>query len=236
MGRVVAVGGSWRRPARHVLHRVSQSGPKGPFRAANDLMEFGQMAGSIAAFRRVGRGCPMRFSRIALLLGLILLGTSGCAIAHPHGVVAQLGGSRLQMGITGFPVGRSVVIERKADLGNPLTLVPEIWTSVCAISIPAGGYYVVTLQIRMPHGAWAEGRMVRVGWGKDADGRDETGYHTFLARPDGRATSESFTHALAGGGPLAFEVRLHPRRTKHQVGPLGPVQLHTVVCKAHRTD
>jgi hypothetical protein len=117
-----------------------------------------------------------------------------------------------------------------------VSVVPEIWTSVGAISIPAGGYYVVTLQIRMPRGAWAEARLVRVGWGKDADGRDETGFHTFVARPDGRATSESFTHALAGGGPLSFEVNLHPRRKKQQVGPLGPVQLHTVVCKAHRTD
>jgi hypothetical protein len=140
------------------------------------------------------------------------------------------------MGISGFPVGRSVVIERKSHAGTALAVVPEIWTSVCAVALPAGGHYVVTLQIRMPRGAWAEARMVRVGWGKDPDGRDETGYHTFAARPDGRATSDSFTHALAGGGPLAFEVNLHPRRKSSQVGPLGPVELHTIVCKAHRTD
>jgi hypothetical protein len=140
------------------------------------------------------------------------------------------------MGISGFPVGGSVVLERKEHLGNPVSVVPEIWTSVGAISIPAGGHYVVTLQIRMPRGAWAEARLVRVGWGRDPDGRDETGLHTFAPRPDGRATSDSFTHALAGGGPLSFEVRLHPRRKKRQVGPLGPVILHTIVCKAHRTD
>jgi hypothetical protein len=179
----------------------------------------------------------MRLSTPALLLGLILVGTS--ALAHGHGspsVVAQIGGTGMNMGIAGFPVGSSVVIERKAEQGNPVAVVPEVWSTVGAISIPAGGYYVVTLQIRMPRGAWAEARMVRVGWGQDADGRDETGYHTFAPRPDGRATSESFTHAIAGGGPLDFQVRLHPRRKGYQFGPLGPVLLHTIVCKAHRTD
>jgi len=141
-----------------------------------------------------------------------------------------------QLGVPGFEVGQSVVIEHRAATGNPSAVVPDAWTSVCAIAIPAGGHYVVSLQIRMPRGAWAEARLVRVGWGKDTDGRDETGYHTFLARPDGRATSESFTHALVGGGPLSFEVNLHPRTQPDQVGPLGPVRLRTIVCKAHRTD
>jgi hypothetical protein len=147
-----------------------------------------------------------------------------------------MGASNLGMGITEFPVGRSIVIERKVHDGSAVTVLAEVWSTVCAIAIPGAGHYVVTLQIRMPRGAWAESRMVRVGWGRDPDGRDETGYHTFVARPDGRATSESFTHALAGGGTLAFEVNLHPRRKGSTVGPLGPVELHTIVCKAHRTD
>lgn len=176
----------------------------------------------------------MRSRPGALLLCVALIVASGCSPGA--GAASLLRASNVGMGITGFPVGQSVVIERKVHDGNAVIVPAEVWSTVCAIAIPRGGHYVVTLQIRMPRGGWAESRMVRVGWGRDADGRDETGYHTFVARPDGRATSESFTHALAGGGTLAFEVNVHPRRKGHAVGPLGPVQLHTIVCKAHRTD
>jgi hypothetical protein len=178
----------------------------------------------------------MRIPPLAFLLSVVLVASSSCALGERTVLTPQMSRAGLHMGISGFPVGVSVVLERKEELGNAVSVVPEIWSSVGAISIPGGGHYVVTLQIRMPRGAWAEARLVRVGWGKDADGRDETGYHTFAPRPDGMATSESFTHALAGGGPLSFEVKLHPRRKKHQLGPLGPVYLHTIVCKAHRTD
>ncbi|HSO05586.1 MAG TPA: hypothetical protein VLQ92_13955 [Candidatus Limnocylindrales bacterium] len=179
----------------------------------------------------------MRPRPVALLiLCFVLTLASGCSPGFGAGAASLIGTPNVRMGIAEFPVGQSVVIERKVHDGNAVSVVPEVWSTVCAIAIPGGGHYVVTLQIRMPRGAWAEARMVRVGWGRDADGRDETGYHTFVARPDGRATSESFTHALAGGGTLAFEVKLHPRRKGHQVGPRGPAPLHTIVCKAHRTD
>lgn len=176
----------------------------------------------------------MLIRRIAPLLCTTIIVTSGCAPGP--GAASLIGASDVGMGITEFPVGRSVVIEHKVHEGTAVTVLADAWSTVCAIAIPAGGHYVVTLQIRMPRQAWAEARMVRVGWGRDADGRDETGYHTFAARPDGRATSDSFTHALAGGGTLAFEVNLHPAGPGPAGGQVGPVQLHTIVCKAHRTD
>ncbi|HEX6886596.1 MAG TPA: hypothetical protein VF143_00710 [Candidatus Nanopelagicales bacterium] len=173
---------------------------------------------------------------MALLLCVILVLAGGCHAAPGQLVRSQLRPPVPQVHIAGFAVGRTVVIERKVVLGNPVSVVPGVWSVVGAITLPAGGYYLLTLQIRMPRGSWAEGRMVRVGWGEDADGRDETGYHTFVPRPDGLASSDSFTHALAGGGPLAFEVNLHARLRAGRAGPLAAVQLHTIVCKAHRVN
>lgn len=131
-----------------------------------------------------------------------------------------------------FPVGQSVVSEHKAVTGNPVRVTPELWSSVEAMTIPAGGHYMVTVQVRLPRGAWAEFRVVRHGWGRDSDGMDETGYHVFLARPDGRRTSDSFTHALMGGGPIDFQIRLHLRKPS----PDALVALPTLICKVHRTD
>lgn len=131
-----------------------------------------------------------------------------------------------------FPVGQTVISEHKAVTGNPVWVTPEQWSSVEAMSIPAGGHYMLTVQVRLPRRSWAEFRLVRHGWGRDSDGMDETGYHVFLARPDGRRTSDSFTHALMGGGPIDFQIRLHLSRPSAE--PL--VALPTLVCKAHRTD
>jgi hypothetical protein len=173
---------------------------------------------------------------MAHLIVAALIVVSGCAIDPGAGVGTDAGTWVPHVANAGFPVGASVVLERKADLGNPVTVIPELWTSVGAITIPAGGHYIVTLQIRTPRGTWAESRMVRIGWGRDPDGRDETGYHVFSARPDGHATSESFTHALAGGGILAFEIKLHRSAEGEPLLAPAPVLLRTIVCKAHRTD
>jgi hypothetical protein len=135
-------------------------------------------------------------------------------------------------GVAGFAVGRTLVNEHKAVTDNAVWVVPEQWTGVEAMTIPAGGHYVITVQVRLPRGAWAEFRLVRHGWGRDSDGMDETGYHIFLARPDGRRTSDSFTHALIGGGPIDFQIRLHLRQPSTR--PL--VELPTLICKVHRTD
>ena len=144
----------------------------------------------------------------------------GPLVVHSHIVAAP------------FKIGQTVISQHKTVTGNPVWVTAERWTSVEAISIPAGGHYTVTAQVRLPRRAWAEFRLVRHGWGADPDGMDETGYHVFRARPDGRPTSESFTHALKGGGPIEFQLRLH-LPAPH---PVLPVALPTLICKAHRTD
>lgn len=126
-----------------------------------------------------------------------------------------------------FPVGDAVLVERKLVTGNPITVTPEKWTTVGRINIPGkDAHYLNTIQVRLPGGTWAESRMVRVGWGKDPDGRDETGYHPFYPHPNGGDFSDSFTHPLVGGGPLEFQILLH--------GPKKPTVLPTVICKAFR--
>ena len=127
----------------------------------------------------------------------------------------------------GFPVGSTVLVDRTAAAGDPLTIVPEQWTTVGRIDIPGKtAHYFNTIQVRLPGGTWAEFRLVRVGWGKDPDGRDETGYHPFYPHPDGGAYSDSFTHGIHGGGPIEFQLLLH--------GPKAPTVVPTIICKAYR--
>lgn len=126
-----------------------------------------------------------------------------------------------------FPVGKTELIERKATTGNPLTVTPEKWTTVGRINTPGKDtHYLNTIQVRLPGKSWAEFRLVRVGWGKDSDGRDETGYHPFYPHPNGGDFSDSFTHPLTGGGPLEFQLLLH--------GPSKPTVIPTIICKSFR--
>lgn len=127
-----------------------------------------------------------------------------------------------------FPVGHTELVSRKAADGNALTLTVGDWATVASIDIPAPGHYLNTMQTRLPGGLWAEARMVRIGWGTDPDGRDQTGLRIIHARPDGRDTSDSYTHPIKGGGPLAFRLKLHgaPEGTE--------VEVPTIICKSFR--
>lgn len=161
---------------------------------------------------------------------IFLLASSSAGATNPDFVLSPA--EHVHMRVVDFPVGATVLLEHKAVDGTALTVNAGRWATVGSITIPSGGYYLATLQVRLPRGAWAEARMVRRGWGHDPDGTDETGYHSFLQRPDGRPTSDSFTHPLAGGGPLDFQLRLHPAAG----GSGDAVQVTTIICKAHRTD
>lgn len=168
---------------------------------------------------------------IAVVVGLTC---SAAPAQHPDVTVhGQAEGAHAVHARSGpFPVGQSLISDHKVATGNPVWVTPDEWTTVEAMTIPAGGHYIVTVQVRLPRRAWAEFRLARHGWGHDADGMDETGYHVFQARPDGRRTSDSFTHAIMGGGPIDFQIRLH--LDKPSPDPL--VAVPTFVGKAHRTD
>lgn len=127
-----------------------------------------------------------------------------------------------------FPVGSAVLIERKKVTKNPITVTAGQYTSVGRITIPKGGHFLLTNQIRLAGGQWAKVKFVRIGWGKDPDGRDETGLHPYRPCPDGQAFSDSFTHPLNGGGPVECHVKVLgvPKGTK--------VTLETSIFKAYR--
>lgn len=112
-----------------------------------------------------------------------------------------------------FPVGHTVLIEYKeaASKPNPIDLFVDRWVKVGTIELPSGGEFLATMQLRIPAGYWAKTKFVRVGWGSDPGGLDVTGLHPWRPCPDGKAFSDSFSHPLSGGGPLACYVKLlHP--------------------------
>lgn len=109
-----------------------------------------------------------------------------------------------------FPVGHTQLVERKLDgpKPNPVSVTVGTYTPVGRIFIPKGKY-TLTHQIRLDAGYWAKVRFVRIGWGKDPDGRDETGLHPYRPCPDGQAFSDSHTHPLSGGGPVECQVKVY---------------------------
>lgn len=125
-----------------------------------------------------------------------------------------------------FGVGKTKIVSRKKLDGNAITVTAGSYTPVGKIEL-GRGLYLLTHQIRLPGGAWAKVRFVRVGWpvkGKN----DVTGLHPYRPTPDGLEFSDSFTHPISGKGPVRCDVKV--------LGiPKGqPVTLDTSIFKAKR--
>lgn len=100
------------------------------------------------------------------------------------------------------------------------------YAEAARITLGESGSYLLTFQTRLPKGKSGRWQFTRVGWGKDPDGRDETGPNP-LTPPDGDATSFTHTHRINGGknAVVAFEIK---------VSGTGQVTLPYVICKAER--
>lgn len=110
--------------------------------------------------------------------------------------------------MTPWPEGAAPFMDLTAD--KPLTVEAGAYRELGRFILPADGRFEPSAAIRMPDGTWARTRWVRVGWGADKDGRDETGCNPLLPAPDGKATSYTPKgHAIKGGGPLAFEIKVY---------------------------
>lgn len=127
-----------------------------------------------------------------------------------------------------FKVGSSKIIENKIVDGDPVTVKAGKYSSVGKIYLPKGGHYTLSHQIRLDAGMWARVKFVRVGWGKDLDGRDGTGLHRYLPDPTGEGFSETFNHSIYGGGWVDCRVKVY--------GPAygAEVKLPTSIFKAYR--
>lgn len=120
------------------------------------------------------------------------------------------------------PVAKWPAVGSKKVIEIPkLALTPGKYAVATRITLPPGEY-LLTLQGRLPAGAYARVEFVRVGWGSDPDGRDQTG-STPWTPPDPLATSFSHTHPISGGGPVEYMVKI-----------VGGASATSVVCKAVR--
>ena len=103
------------------------------------------------------------------------------------------------------------VLVNLAVRGNPDLPPLEVPTGhyheLGRIDVPAGSRYEPSAAIRMDSGCWATWKFVRVGWGADPDGMDETGCQPLFARPDGKPVSHTPKgHIMKGGGPLSYQI------------------------------
>lgn len=119
----------------------------------------------------------------------------------------------------GWDEGDDQIVEKQN-----VKVIAGKYTAVARITIPKPGSYLLTWQTRLPAGVYARIQYTRVGWGKDPDGRDETGPNP-LNPPDGKATSFTHCHRIEGGGPVDFEIK---------VSGSGNVVLPYIICKAER--
>jgi hypothetical protein len=119
----------------------------------------------------------------------------------------------------GWTEGQDQVIEKQN-----ITIQAGKYAIVGRIDIPKPGSFLLTFQTRLPAGRYGRWQFTRDGWGKDPDGRDQTGPNP-LTPPDSAATSFTHTHRIEGGGPVDFELK---------VSGSGPVTLPYVICKAER--
>ena len=95
----------------------------------------------------------------------------------------------------------------------PVTVATGKYVELGRINVPAGSRYEPSAAIRLPEAPWKDGtcwatwKFVRVGWGADPDGMDETGCQPLYARPDGKAVSHTPKgHIMRGGGPLSYQI------------------------------
>lgn len=119
----------------------------------------------------------------------------------------------------GWTEGQDQVIEKQN-----VVVTAGKYNVVGRIDIPKPGSFLLSFQTRLPAGRHARWMFTRVGWGKDPDGRDETGPNP-LTPPDDKATSFTHTHRIEGGGPVEYEIK---------VAGSGNVTLPYVICKAER--
>ena len=115
----------------------------------------------------------------------------------------------------------------KTPLANPVKVTGTAKGFVAArTTLPAGGLYLLTFQIRMPKNAsTAEIEFTRIGWGS-GQATDETG-HNFVPAATQRFGVwhrwRTFNHEIEGGGPVDYRIYL-------------PAGTHAMrfVCKAER--
>jgi hypothetical protein len=117
--------------------------------------------------------------------------------------------------------GQDKVIEREN-----VTVIAGKYNKMGTITLGESGSYLLTFQTRLPAGKKGRWQFTRVGWGKDPDGRDETGPNP-LTPPDGDATSFTHTHRINGGKKAVVDFEL-------KVSGTGKVTLPYVICKAER--
>ena len=119
----------------------------------------------------------------------------------------------------GWTEGQDQVIEKQN-----VEVTAGRYNVVGRIDIPKPGSFLLTFQTRLPAGRYGRWQFVRDGWGKDPDGRDQTGPNP-LTPPDDKATSFTHTHRIEGGGPVDYEIK---------VSGTGTVTLPYIICKAER--
>ena len=89
----------------------------------------------------------------------------------------------------------------------PIEVLANRYVELGRIDLPAGSRFEPSAAIRLPGGCWATWKFVRVGWGADPDGLDETGCQPLYARPDGKPVSHTPKgHIMKGGGPLSYQI------------------------------
>lgn len=100
-----------------------------------------------------------------------------------------------------------VLAERGNPAKPPLEVPAGAYHELGRIAVPAGSRYEPSAAIRLPAGCWATWKFVRIGWGADPDGTDDTGAQPLFARPDGKPVSHTPKgHIMKGGGPLSYQI------------------------------
>ena len=117
--------------------------------------------------------------------------------------------------------GKAVLIKP----AKPKPIKTGEWVTLAKIDLPKGGRYDVTLEIDVPAGMWGLARLARLGWGAQISAtvkQDDTGHKIIHARPDGHGGWQTVIqgHDMAGGGPLAFQVKLDPGKVSRPVSVL----------------
>jgi hypothetical protein len=111
-----------------------------------------------------------------------------------------------------WQVGDSQMVKPEAAV----TVEGGKWVTLAKITIPKGGRFLATLQIRMPRGiAAGEAQLGRIGWGVPGQAVDSTGHNPIPPASAEQRWRTPVHHELAGGGPLAFQVWLPPG--SHQI-------------------